>query len=510
MDQQVEQLRKGRSTVIEQGHTLVLGWSPRLPTILHELVDANANQRRAAVVVLADVAKDRMEDELRIQVPDLRSTRVVCRTGDPSRLADLAMVAAEEARSIIVLAGEDGDAGVVKAVLAVRSLDPGFRRAHVVAELESARHAATLRALTDGRIVTVEADDVIAQVVAQSCHQAGLAAVFRELMDFDGGEIYFRAVPEAEGLTYAELVLAFAGSAVMGWVDAGGGLVLNPPPHATFGPGYQVVAVAEDDDALLFTGPMVPPPVVVAPTDPYEPAPLQVLVIGWSTLAPRVLTELDEFLVPGSTIEVLVDPALVDPAALEPPVPETVNAPVRIEALRGGPEALLERQDGSVDQVIVLGYRDRLAAGEADARTMLTLLAIDQGLRAAAGGPRVVVEMVDRANVAVVAATGGDDVVVSDELSSLMIAQVSERLDLHRVFDELFDAGGAFVSLRPAARYAPPEPTSFATIVAVASALGESALGWRVGATGEVVVNPAKAAVVSLGPDDQVLVLGPR
>ncbi|HEX2575930.1 MAG TPA: hypothetical protein VHK88_06235, partial [Aquihabitans sp.] len=80
VDQQIEQLRKGRSTVLEDDHTLVLGWSPRLPTVLAELAEANANRKHAAVVVLANVPKDEMEDELRLKVPELGTTRVVCRT----------------------------------------------------------------------------------------------------------------------------------------------------------------------------------------------------------------------------------------------------------------------------------------------------------------------------------------------------------------------------------------------------------------------------------------------
>jgi voltage-gated potassium channel Kch len=510
VDQQVEQLRKGRSTVIEHGHTLVLGWSPRLPTILRELVAANANQRRATVVVLANAPKDQMEDELRIQVPDLRTTRVVCRTGDPSRPGDLTMVAAEHARSIIVLAGDDGDAGVVKAVLSVRSLDPGFAHAHVVAELERASHARTLRALTDGRIVTVHADEVVANVTAQACHQAGLASVFRELMDFGGGEIYVLAVPEAAGLAYAELLVSFEHGAVMGWIDPAGDLTLNPPADAVFGPGYRLVAVADDDDSVVFTGPVAAPPVSVDHTVRYEATALRVLMIGWSSLGPEVLGELDEFLAPGSTVDLLVDPSLVDPSDLVPPVPATRHAAVAVHGLGGGPEALLGRPPVTYDQVIVLGYRGCVPVGEADARTMLTLLTLDHGFREASGGPRVVAELLDRKNVAVARTSGVDDFIVSDELSSLMIAQLSERMELHRVFDQLFDPDGAFVSLRPASLYAGTEATSFASIVVCAARRGETALGWRRSSTGAVVVNPAKSTRVELAPQDQVLVLGPR
>ncbi len=209
--------------MLETGHTLVLGWSPRLPTIVSELVEANSNQKKAAFVVLAPEAKDEMEDELRVRVPDTGTTRVVCRSGDPSSPADLEHGQRGGARSIIVLAGDEGDAGVVKAVLAVRSVDPLFANAHVVAELDNAGHAATLRTLTEGRIVTIQADEIIAELTAQACHQAGLAAVFRELLDFDGDEIYFTAVPELEGVTYAEALLAFETCSVLG---------LDPTPTA--------------------------------------------------------------------------------------------------------------------------------------------------------------------------------------------------------------------------------------------------------------------------------------
>lgn len=44
-DDQMQQLRKGRSLVLEQDHTLILGWSAQLLLILQELVAANASRR---------------------------------------------------------------------------------------------------------------------------------------------------------------------------------------------------------------------------------------------------------------------------------------------------------------------------------------------------------------------------------------------------------------------------------------------------------------------------------
>lgn len=59
------ELQRGQSTVVERGHSLVLGWSEQTPTLVAELLAAHAQRRNSAVVVLADRDKLDMERELR-------------------------------------------------------------------------------------------------------------------------------------------------------------------------------------------------------------------------------------------------------------------------------------------------------------------------------------------------------------------------------------------------------------------------------------------------------------
>ena len=76
-------------------------------------------------------------------------------------------------------------------------------------------------------------------------------------------------------------------------------------------------------------------------------------------------------------------------------------------------------------------------------------------------------------------ATGADDFVVSDELSSLMLAQLTERADLEPVFADLFDVAGSAIALRPASSYVDPTPTPYGKVVAAARARDEIAIGYR-------------------------------
>ena len=229
LDQRVSDLSSGRSAVIETNHTLILGWSARLPAIVAELVVANESVRRPAIVILAPRAIQEMEAEIRDRVRDTKNTRVVCRSGHPAKPADLVLANIGAARSVIVL-NDDGDGGTVKAILAIKTLDPDFAGCAVVAEFADPTLAASVRTLTGDAVSTVNSDEVIAQVTAQACHQSGLAAVFRELLDFDGDECYLVEVPELVGHTYAEAVLAFPTSSVIGRLTIDGRVELNPRP----------------------------------------------------------------------------------------------------------------------------------------------------------------------------------------------------------------------------------------------------------------------------------------
>ena len=270
IDRKLDELRKGRSPVLERGHTLVLGWSPKLFPVLSELVVANLNQRHARVVVMSTRDKVEMDDAIRERVPDTRNTRVICRTGDPSDPGDLALVRPHDAKAVIVLRPEDGagDAQVVRTVLALRRGDENLERTNVVIEMSDSARARSLLGVTGGKVEAVVPWEVIARITAQVCLQPGLSGAYQEFLDFSGHEIYFTAAPALAGRTFAEALLAYEHCAVIGLRFADGRVVLDPPGDTVIAEDDRVIAVAEDDHELVAApvdGPgaptKVPPPV---------------------------------------------------------------------------------------------------------------------------------------------------------------------------------------------------------------------------------------------------------
>jgi hypothetical protein len=129
---------------------------------------------------------------------------------------------------------------------------------------------------------------------------------------------------------------------------------------------------------------------------------------------------------------------------------------------------------------------------------------------------RLVAEILDsrKAELARVAAV--DDLVVSDNLAALLIAQISENPALAPVFEDLFDADGAAINVKSIEHYvALGKEITFGELVAIAStAHGESTIGYRVAATSRddastgVRMNPNKNTVFTPAAGDALVVIG--
>ena len=508
VDQRIEALRKGRSSVLEREHTLILGWSERVPAVVRELTIANESRKNAAIVILALEDKSVMEEALRDKLGDFRGTEVVCRSGDPSSIANLAVANYADCRSVVIVDSTGGASATVKALLAIRAVDPELSVAPIVAEVNDVATADSLRVLFGSRLATVNSDDVVAELTAQACRQRGLSSVFRELLDFDGDEIYFARHPQTAGLTFRQAQLGFARSALLGRKPAGGAVELNPDPEAVLSATDELIGVASDDSEFTFTGVIDAAPFEMPDGIDVVAVERRIIIVGWSALGPRVVQELDEFLDSHTTVEILVDPEHVDVEEVKRSTSANIIR-VEVAELTGGPERVAAyAARHAFHEVIVLGYRKSLSTQDADARTLLTLLAFHRVREHEAVGPvRMVAELLDQEHAALAEATGADDFIVSDELTSLMLAQLAERLDLHEIFTDLFDSGGCTIELRPAAHYGANRAATFAQIVATASRRGETAFGYRIASSGIVRVNPNKHEPVMLGDDDQVLVL---
>ncbi|MBC6466830.1 potassium transporter TrkA [Actinomadura alba] len=515
LEAKITELRKGRSMIVERDHTVVLGWSDQVFTVVAQLAEANQSRRRSCVAILADHDKVDMEDAIKTRMPDVGSTRVVCRRGNPLKVADLELISLGTARSIVVVAPpvEDPDTHVIKVLLSLGARTWGQRRPHVVAPVSKTANLPAARLAGGPTAHVVDADDIAIRLIVQSHRQSGLSSVFTELLDFAGNEFYLVSEPAVVGMTYGEALLTYELGIPGGLRHADGRVSVNPPQDTVVEPGDQLIVLAEDD--LLIRLARERPPIVqeaITAATPRPPAPGRTLMMGWNNRAPKIISLLDSFVQRGSVLDVaaLCD----DPRPAFEELRNLTNLTIGFTACDPTDRTRLEALDvGSYQNVIALSD-DSFDPQHADARTLVTLLHL-RDLEERLGDPySIVSEINDDANREVAQVTKVDDFVVSAKLISLLLTQLSESRYLYDVFVDLLDPSGSELYLKPAGDYLRPgTPANFATVIESARRRGETALGYRRGASFReppsygMVLNPDKGAALTLSAEDQVIVL---
>ncbi len=520
IESKLDELRKGKSFVIETNHTLILGWSSKVFTIISELIVAGENAKSPRIVILSEKDKVEMEDEIREKVPEMKNMKVICRSGSPNDLSSLAMVNPHESKSIIILSPEEGnpDSQTIKTILAITN-NPDRREKpyHIIAEIKNFKNLEVAKMVGKDEIELILTDDIFARIMVQTSRQSGLSLVYQELMDFDGAEIYFNEEPKLVGKSFADAIFAYDFSAVMGLQYANGTCVVNPPMDYVLQKGDKVIAITEDDDTLIPSGKTdfkVDENAIVNLTEK-EAGPEKTLILGWNLRGPILIREMDEYVAKGSFIKIVSDYEL-DEDQFELMKKSLKNTTIEfVQAETTSRETIDSLDITSFDNVQVLCYDDRMDIQEADALTLIILLHLRRISSETGKNIKIVSEMLDIKNRDLASVTKVDDFIVSDKLISLMMSQVSENKDLMRVFEDLLQSEGSEIYLKPVGNYLKPNvEVDFYTALESAKRKGEIAIGYKIAAlSGDssqaygVVVNPDKTKRIKFEENDRLIVL---
>ena len=514
----IAELRKGRSFVLERNHVVILNWSPSIFDIIRQLCLAHAGEAKFRVVIMADKDKVEMEDEIAEKLKLPRNTQVICRSGDPTDLSDLAIVNLADAASVIIVSQLDGypDARNIKTILA---LTHGPHRPdkplRITAEFRNSANVAVVRAVSGEYVQPVMADDLISRIIVHSSRQSGLSAVYADLLDFEGNEFYTLPQPSIFGLSFAKALLAFESGALIGVRGVDGRLRINPPMSQVIEDGAEAILIAEDRKSVLLAdaAEVMIDADVILPTKPVVHRIERTLILGWNRRGAVIASELSNYMAEGSQITIA---AHGEGVAESVGALEVENPKVKVNFVDAdtSSRAALDKLDApSYNHVIVLAYSDFMDPHPADTHTLVTLLHLRHIVEQVKCKLTVVSEMADVRNRQLAQATRVDDFVVSNKLVSLMLAQTAENEHLSEIFADILDEEGSELYMRAVTDYVKLDrPVNFYTVVAAASARGEIAVGWcrrPPGAQLTLKLNPRKSELITFEATDSIVVLAP-
>ncbi len=517
IDEKVADLRRGKSVVVEDNHVVVLGTAGGLYTIVSELIEANSNHAHEAVVIMDDKDdKDVMDENIRQRFPDTKTTRVICRCGNITDVADLAVCSFDTCRSVIINA--DDDFTTIKSILAVTRLlkQYGNDKAYIAAVIRNEENLEAAEVAGEGRAEVLSFQNMMSRIIAHTGRSAGLSQIYTELFDCDGSEFYIEEHPDAVGKTLGELNRYFPVSTVIGFVTKDGEILINPAPERKAAAGDRLIIFAEDDGVSR----MDAAPASVREDDirrEYVKEAAQrtdMLIIGYSDKLPEVLTEEDNYVAADSQMTVaLPSEQMAHKAELENMQLQNIQLKI-VECdiySRSGLKSLLPGED----TVLVLAESgeslDDAEIERRDAKILMILLQLrylakTKGYRFTVTSEMLRVENQELARVAEV-----NDFVISSNITSLILTQISQIRELRAIFNELLREEGSEIYVRPAKNYIKlGRETDLYTALDAAARQREVLIGYRTQDENggiRIVTNPPKAQKVTFTENDAFIVI---
>jgi hypothetical protein len=516
----IESLRKGRSLVLEKGHTVILGWSEQIFTIISELMEANANQRQGVIVVMGQRDKVEMEDRIKERMQLRKNARIICRQGNPLEINDLNMVNINNSRSIILLEEEDSE--VIKIVLAI--VNNNNRRKepyHIVAMLDKPENLEVGKIAGGSEVEFILSKDIISRLTAQTCLQPGLSLVYNELLDFGGDEIYLADCSALAGKTFKQSLLMYDDSTIIG-LCTGGKVCINPPMDTIIKTNDKVIAISADDDKVVVSGRTEIDIIenAMALSLPKEGRynhknQDKVLILGFNENAETIIRELDNYVAKGSLVTLSAD-FQGNKADLEDKCFKNLKN-INLECFEAdinNRQVLDNLTEKNYSHIVILSYHN-LDLQKADAKTLITLLHLRDISRKKNISFSLISEMQDIKNRALAEIAQVNDFIVSNRLLSLLMTQISENKSLNLVFADLFNSEGSEIYLKEAAKYVNiTESVNYCTVVEAAARHGEVAIGYKILKKEKsaeenygIHVNPSKSEMISFSANDSIIVI---
>ena len=492
MGERIGQLRSGFLPVVTRDHVLVLGFAPNTPLLVRELA---RSKQHMTVVLLAIEEKERVEVSLRAakSVSGHRIATVV-RTGDPRQELALVRVAAERARSVVVippasLSDTQSVHWTLGVLLALHRVLPENWGGSVIVEARHDEMRELLELAVEPGIAgpgalplhVVAADRLVAQILVQSTRQDGVYFVLRHLLAFDGCEIYLEPTPSSlVGVTFDAAHALVEGAILIGIVRGDAVLVCPREGDVVVESNDLLVLVEDGRGHYQLTGKLPAPRLIDRAREP-QPSE-RIVVLGRGATLPPLLTEFARFLPSASTVKVLSDKLDASASAA---VARASSMHAHIAFAYEVHSASALARDGSpdlcaADAIVILGEEgDDDENGDASALAML--LRMRKALKKWAlespheGTARLVTEVRDPRSAVHVEPRPGDTVVSSDVVAMLLAQGVLDP-KAYLVYNALLEPEGASVVLRPRALYLAGEGT-FGEVQSAARAHGEVALG---------------------------------
>ncbi len=534
LDNLLYEFRKGRGIILEEDHTLILGWNGRVVDIVRELIIANESEKEAVVVICSEKEKEFMDDFIIKRLPDTKTTKIVTTNGVYTNINELKRISAIDAKSAIILSSCSDSASLeeqilsdtqaIKTIMALLTLQNGQNKLPIITEILTEQKRKIVEFFDDEKIIALDNWDIMGKLLVQTSLTSGLEMVYNEILSFDLNEIYYYKA-DWKGISFGELPYHFDDGIPLGIYKSDESLHLRPGDDTILADDDEILILADDNSTIDFK----PKSLYKSQDLEYKHVGLEkkvtsTLVLGWHHVANVFIRESDDYLKAGSKFDVMIhnpnDEIIQHIKEID------VEYPDLDIKLYDKSTLVLENLKAlnpfSYDSIIILSQDPTEKDPEkVDSDTLMILLLLrkiakDNDVSIEKAHTKIITQVLNSDNQELILQTDVDDFIISNKLITMILAQLSEQPRIKKLYDDIFQEDGSEIYVKPASLYFTEFPVKqdFATIMNQARKRDEICLGVRynhlskdVESNFGVSLNLPKDEVIEISKDDFLVVL---
>lgn len=540
LNRKIRNLEQGLTPVAANNHILILGWTNRTIHIAAEIFQSvgrlrsflrRHGTRTLQLIILShDVTPDHVAELRDYPLIGKRAGDVILRSGDAIDREHLRRVDSLNAAVIIIPSQSYAakelltpDIETIKALLSINAesfQQEGHRLPYVVAEIQDENKLKAAFRAYSGPLEVVTSNIIISRLLAQNIRHNGLSEIFNELLSRSvNNNLFAREYAQADGKSLAQLRNAFPKAIIMGVVRMKGQQfepMLNLPGSFIVKKNDRLVLMARNsEDIEIKESYNEEAPVAAKGNLPVEKQKnvAKILILGWNNHIPALIKEFGTYENESYHLT-MVSLRSVNDREKDILLPDHLEGRISLEHVVADfvKEAELRKIDPGQFDHILLVSSDRLAEEEeADARTLVGYVLLEEVLEKAEKRPQVLLELSDPGNESLISRFKSE-VIIGPMILSHLLAAVALRRELQSIYNELFTVGGAEIIFRRLEDYdLKPGKVSFDKIERRVAEYNETALGiYYTQPKNQQVklkLNPDRYKTLDLDPEMRLVVL---